>query len=310
MSDTGEFFINCLECADVGIVSPAYPVFEIKDSSVLDKDYLKFFFKSVSFNKKITLLSKGSTRLSLKFKDLKNIEIDLPSLEEQKRIALVIGKIYDLLDVCDKQRNDLNELIRTRFIEIFGEVETNEKGFPMKTMAECCDFIGGSQPDKKYFEYEKRPDNIRLIQIRDYKSDKFLTYIPIKLARKTCTTEDIMIGRYGPPIFQILGGIAGAYNVALMKAVPTSEFDSHYFRYFLKDDKLLAYLESYSKRTAGQDGIQMDKLNCYPCFVPPLQLQKKFSSFARAVERELEHNAEQTKMVNDLLEIKMEEYFE
>ena len=172
---------------------------------------------------------------------------------------------------------------------MFGEVQTNIKGFVMKRMDECCKFIGGAQPDKSNFEYEKTDDNIRLIQIRDYKSDRFITYIPKALARKTCTAEDIMIGRYGPPIFQILGGIEGAYNVALMKAVPTEEFNTEYFRYFLKDEKLLRYLESFSQRTAGQDGIQIDKLNAYPCFVPPKALQDEFANFVEQVDKSKYH---------------------
>ena len=179
----------------------------------------------------------------------------------------------------------IDDLIKARFIELFGEVENNVKGFAMKRMDECCKFIGGAQPDKSHFEYEKTDDNIRLIQIRDYKSDRFITYIPKSLARKTCTTTDIMIGRYGPPIFQILGGIEGAYNVALMKAVPTAEFNAEYFRWFLKSEKLLHYLESFSQRTAGQDGIQIDKLNAYPCFVPPIELQNQFAAFVEQTDK-------------------------
>ena len=213
----------------------------------------------------------------------------LPSLEEQKAIAGKLDKVSGLIEKRKTQLEKLDLLIKSRFIEMFGEVQTNIKGFVMKRMDECCKFIGGAQPDKSNFEYEKTDDNIRLIQIRDYKSDRFITYIPKALARKTCTAEDIMIGRYGPPIFQILGGIEGAYNVALMKAVPTEEFNTEYFRYFLKDEKLLRYLESFSQRTAGQDGIQIDKLNAYPCFVPPKALQDEFANFVEQVDKSKYH---------------------
>ncbi|MFA0125921.1 hypothetical protein AB4400_31645, partial [Vibrio sp. 10N.261.48.A2] len=84
------------------------------------------------------------------------------------------------------------------------------------TLDDVCCFVGGSQPEKSTFSYKQQPGYIRLIQIRDYKSDKNTVYIPEKLARKKCDENDIMIGRYGPPIFQILRGIEGAYNVALI----------------------------------------------------------------------------------------------
>src|SRR5579863_5862668 len=82
------------------------------------------------------------------------------------------------------------------------------------TVGELIEFEGGSQPDKSVFSATWKPGFVRLIQIRDYKTNRFETYIPAHLARRFCTEEDIMIGRYGPPIFQILRGLAGAYNVA------------------------------------------------------------------------------------------------
>ena len=233
----------------------------------------------------------------------------LPNIEKQKEIASVLDKVTELIALRKEQFAKLDQLVKSRFIELFGEVETNVKGFPMKRMDECCKFIGGAQPDKSHFEYEKTDDNIRLIQIRDYKSDRFITYIPKSLARKTCTASDIMIGRYGPPIFQILGGIEGAYNVALMKAVPTAEFNTEFFRNFLKSEKLLHYLESFSQRTAGQDGIQIDKLNAYPCFVPPMELQIQFAAFVEQTDKSklaIQQSLDKLELLKNSL---MQEYF-
>ena len=75
--------------------------------------------------------------------------------------------------------------------------------------------------------------------------------------------DDIMIGRYGPPIFQILKGIKGSYNVALMKAIPKAG-NKEFIRYFLKQDCLFQYLDGLSQRTAGQSGIEMSALKTYP----------------------------------------------
>lgn len=161
---------------------------------------------------------------------------------------------------------------------MFGDPILNQKGFPVYRMDEVVDFQGGSQPDKKYFEYEPTEDNIRLIQIRDYKTDKYITYIPKAMAKRFCTADDIMIGRYGPPIFQILQGIEGSFNVALMKATPKMG-NKEFIRYFLKQDCLLHYLEGLSQRTAGQDGIQMDKLKAYPFPMPPTEAQEEFAAF-------------------------------
>lgn len=145
--------------------------------------------------------------------------------------------------------------------------------------ARVKDFIkitGGSQPAKEFFEFEKTENNIRLIQIRDYKSDKFITYIPKDKAKRFCSKDDVMIGRYGPPLFQILRGIEGSYNVALMKAESDERLMyKEYLFYLLKDNVLLKLLESVSDRTCGQDGVNMYVLNNYIFGIPPLAEQKR-----------------------------------
>ncbi|MGB2924038.1 MAG: hypothetical protein WBB82_01945, partial [Limnothrix sp.] len=76
----------------------------------------------------------------------------------------------------------------------------------IKKLGEVCEFQGGSQPPKSTFSYTYKEDYIRLIQIRDYKSDKHIVYIPKEKAKRFCKPDDVMIGRYGPPVFQILKG--------------------------------------------------------------------------------------------------------
>ena len=279
------------------------------NSDVIDRDYFYHFFNSDVVKRHIESRKNKSTQGYLKANHIEEIAIPVPSMEEQKEIASHFEAINSLIDARKEQLEKLDLLVKSRFIELFGEVEINVKGFPMKRMDECCKFIGGAQPDKSHFEYEKTDDNIRLIQIRDYKSDRFITYIPKSLARKTCTASDIMIGRYGPPIFQILGGIEGAYNVALMKAVPTAEFNTEYFRYFLKSEKLLHYLESFSQRTAGQDGIQIDKLNAYPCFVPPMELQIQFAAFVEQTDKSKLAVQQSLEKLETLKKALMQKYF-
>lgn len=134
-------------------------------------------------------------------------------------------------------------------------------------------FVGGNQPPKSTFKYEYTDGYIRLIQIRDYKSDSHITFIPYEKAKKFCSKDDIMIGRYGPPIFQILRGIEGAYNVALMKADPIGGIEKDYLYYLLKDSVLLKKLEFLASRTCGQDGIDMDTLKSYIVGLPPREEQ-------------------------------------
>lgn len=144
----------------------------------------------------------------------------------------------------------------------------------MKTIGEMIKFSGGSQPPRTNFVSTPQEGYVRLIQIRDYKTDKFATYIPSGMASKFCDKEDIMIGRYGPPIFQILRGLSGAYNVALIKAIPQNGLLSRYAYHFLKSPSLYNFIDSLSQRSSGQTGIEMDELKDYPLPLPPEEEQK------------------------------------
>lgn len=136
-------------------------------------------------------------------------------------------------------------------------------------IGDVINFQGGSQPDKSFFRQTWKPGYIRLIQIRDYKTDQFIVYIPISLARRFCAKEDIMIGRYGPPIFQILKGLEGAYNVALIKAIVQPKFSRQFCFYFLKRDTLFQFVEKLSQRSSGQTGVDLVELKKYSIPLPP-----------------------------------------
>ena len=224
----------------------------------------------------------GATQKAITNAGLKKIIIKVPDYSEQEIIVEQLDRVTNIISKRKKELQALDDLVKARFVEMFGDPIVNQKGFTVYRMDEVVEFQGGSQPDKKFFEYEPTEENIRLIQIRDYKTDKYITYIPKSLAKRFCTADDIMIGRYGPPIFQILQGIEGSFNVALMKATPKMG-NREFVRWFLKQDCLLKYLESMSTRTAGQDGIQMDKLKAYPFPMPPIELQKQFEAFVLEV---------------------------
>jgi type I restriction enzyme S subunit len=85
-----------------------------------------------------------------------------------------------------------------------------------------------------------------------------------------------MIGRYGPPVFQILRGLEGAYNVALMKATPDeSQLLKDFLFHFLKTPKVQNYIINLSARAAGQSGLNKATIEPYPIPLPPLSEQKR-----------------------------------
>jgi type I restriction enzyme, S subunit len=146
-------------------------------------------------------------------------------------------------------------------------------------LTEVVNFIGGSQPPKSVFSDIKKDGYVRLIQIRDYKSDNYIVYINEDSTKKFCTEDDIMIGRYRPPVFQILRGISGAYNVALMKAEPKiDEVSKEYLFRFLQNPSIQNYIIGLSQRSAGQSGVNKEALEQYEILLPSLIEQQRIVS--------------------------------
>jgi len=162
------------------------------------------------------------------------------------------------------------------------------KGWRGKELGELVDFSGGAQPPRSTFIFTPKQGYTRLIQTRDYRTSKYLTFIPSELVRKRCSKEDIMIGRYGPPIFQIFRGLEGAYNVALLKAIPNkNELLNDYLYYFLTQYKVWAFVENLSQRSGGQTGVDLVQLRKYPFPLPPPSEQQKIVDILSAVDEKI-----------------------
>ena len=149
MSDTGEFYPNMLECVDVGIVSPAYPVFEIFQTDIIIPEYLKYYFKSNAFQHAISSFAQGSTRTSVKFNKLKTASIDLPSKQEQTKILRLLKKAETLIACRQQELHKLDDLVKARFVEMFGDVIRNSKSWEIRVLADIASSRLGKMLDTK-----------------------------------------------------------------------------------------------------------------------------------------------------------------
>ncbi len=200
-------------------------------------------------------------------------------------------------EVLVKEKSLTNSLIRYKRTEAGFIPEDWE----LIELGSLFDFIGGSQPPRSTFISNEKVDYIRLLQIRDYKTENYLTYIPVSLARRFCSSDDIMIGRYGPPIFQILRGLEGAYNVALIKAVPIGFYDNALAWHILKQESLFNFVEKLSQRSSGQTGVDLVQLKGYKIPLPKTKSEQTAIatalSDADALIRSLEQLIEKKKKI-------------
>jgi type I restriction enzyme S subunit len=162
----------------------------------------------------------------------------------------------------------------------------SEGEVPTEALGSICRFEGGSQPPKSQFVESPRKGYIRLLQIRDFKSDEKAVYIPDDGKRRRCAEDDIMIGRYGASVGQIHRGKAGTYNVALIKTIPDPDvLVRDYFYYYLLSDLFQKSLLSRSSRGA-QDGFNKEDIAPFPVPVPSLEAQQSLVGKLSSIEAE------------------------
>lgn len=144
-----------------------------------------------------------------------------------------------------------------------------KQGWEIKKLGEVCDFQGGSQPPKSQFIYEPQNGYVRFLQIRDFASDKNITYIPESKKNRYCKEDDILLGRYGASVGKVLVNKAGAYNVAVMKTIPNEAIlYKRYLFFYLNTVDFQTRLLNTASRSA-QDGFSKDDIFDFPILLPP-----------------------------------------
>ena len=106
-------------------------------------EYLSYFLKSDAVYRTVSLNYITGTALKrIILKGIRKIEVDLPDIGEQEQRAQRLSKVDYLCQLRKQQLDKLDELVKARFVEMFGDPVRNEKGWNTYALAEMCDGIG------------------------------------------------------------------------------------------------------------------------------------------------------------------------
>ena len=130
----------------------------IKDGVALDKAFLFNLLNADYFEQQCIAASKGVAQKNMSTEWLKEYEIPMFSLGQQKVIASVLDKVTELVSMRKEQLAKLDELVKARFVEMFGDPEHNEKAIPALPMTELCEIIDGDR-GANYPKQEEFSDN-------------------------------------------------------------------------------------------------------------------------------------------------------
>ena len=174
-----------------------------------------------------------------------------------------------------------------------------KQGWEIKKLGEICDFQGGSQPPKEEWIDEPREGYVRMLQIRDFTQSRSfdIEYVKESNRLKYCNEDDVLLGRYGASVGKVLTGLAGAYNVAIMKTMPNKDLlNKSYFKYFLESPSFQVFLQQACTMRAAQAGFSKEDVQDFTIPVPPREEQERIVEILdREFERidALKANAEQ-----------------
>lgn len=179
------------------------------------------------------------------------------------------------------------------------------------SLIDVCDFQGGTQPPKDEWIDHAEPGYVRMLQIRDFtQPDKeHIEYIKETKAIKTCTADDILIGRYGASVGKVLTGLSGAYNVAIVKTIPDNrKISKRYLFHYLNSPYFQHYILSVGSR-AAQAGFNKEDLKSASIFLPCLDDQNDIVIELDLIDRLVALRKQQLAKLDELVKARFVEMF-
>jgi len=116
--------------------------------------YARYFFYSPFFREQLSRITKKSVnQASFTVADLKKLKMLVPTLAEQTSIVDILNKVNKLIEKRNDELSSLDELIKARFVEMFGDPMINNKGYPLKRYGDLFELNAGGTPSKSRPEY-------------------------------------------------------------------------------------------------------------------------------------------------------------
>lgn len=180
----------------------------------------------------------------------------------------------------------------------------------VKKLLDVCDFQGGTQPPKEEWISKATNGYVRMLQIRDYSqgAEKFIQYVKDNKSLHKCKEDDIMLSRYGY-IGQVFTGLAGAYNVALVKVVKKCNIETQYLLYYFQSDYFKHSLLSNVGARATIPGFNKSELATAQIPVPSTEEQRRISKILSSIDQTMEKYNQQLSALDELIKSRFIELF-
>ena len=264
-----------------GICANTTFVLESKDEALFDNRLLPFIMLSDAFTRWSIAHSKGSTNPYVLFSDLADYEFDLPPLAEQKVLADKLWAAYRLKESYKKLLTATEEMVKSQFIEMFGDPLKNPKNYTQRKLGDVATLLNG----RAYKASELLSSGRYLVlRVGNFFTNTDYYYSDLELEPdKYCDTGDILYSWSATLGAQIWKGGKVIYHYHIWKVLfDENILNKEYFCFMLN-----VMTDSLKQETHGSTMVHLTKDGMEKKFIaiPPLELQRRFVSIAEQADK-------------------------
>ena len=286
--------VDWQRCEAQVIVSPLYNVFSVSDE--LDRQFLYYFLKSNIGRQMIRAKAAGSVRDNLKLDMLKEMTIPDSSLDDQRHCVATLDNLQYLIELRKKQLNELDDLVKARFVEMFGDPKSNPNSYPIGQLSEHIEFL--TSGSRGWAQYCVDNGSEWFITIKNVKDCRISidNMQPINApdnaeAKRTKVQEgDLLIsitadlGRTGVVTKEIADH--GAYINQHLTCIRLNKeiLNPLYVAFFMESPAGKEQFES-KNQSAVKAGLNFNSINSLRLLVPPMDEQSAFVEFVHQVDK-------------------------
>lgn len=277
-------------------------------------EYLSYFLKSDAVYRTVSLNYITGTALKrIILKGIRKIEVDLPDIREQEQRAQRLSKVDYLCQLRKQQLAKLDELVKARFVEMFGDINVNNKKWMTYPLGELCTIVrGGSpRPIERYLG-----GTIPWIKIGDATTGE---NIYLNSTKEYIIQEGVKKSRMikaGSLIFANCGVSLGFARIITFDGcihdgwLAMEDIDEKLDKIFLLYS--LNQMTEYFRKTAPagtQPNLNTNIMKIHRQIVPPMEMQKAFISFVKCADRQKQIVQQSLEKLELMKKALMQEYF-
>ena len=286
-------------------------------SKKINNKYLYWFLKGNTVF--LNSLGRGATFKELSKSIVSNIEINLPDIVYQKKAVETLEKVSEIIALRKRELSSLDDLIKARFVEMFGDPATNPMRWSETTIGDECFYIKDG-PHKSLPDIGKENGGHPFISVRnivngyiDFSTARYISDEDYANAIKKCHPEkgDMLYSKGGTTgiakLIDIDEEFANWVHVAVLK-FDKSKLNGIFFENMLNGDYCFEQSQRLTKGIANRD-LVLSAMAQIKMYRPPMEIQKQFADFVNQVDKSkvaIQKALDKTQMLFDSL---MQEYF-